>query len=233
MNPERKIYPDWTGFKDKKFWDWLDLLLVPFVLAVGISLMEVNENKAQRYSLNEQYKQQMLRDYLKDMTSLIFDQQKMVTLRNAEEFSPQREVLTSRTYAILEVFGEDQKRSQIIRFIGNSSLSRFISIRRSNLNNLDLSHVNLSGIDLRKTDLSNTKLTGANLKEANLAGANLKEANLEGVNICGADLSNANLQNTSLANAKYNEKTTFSKNSISKLQIQSMNKYDSKSCDMP
>ncbi len=224
MSSQRTTFPDWTGFKGKKLWDWLDLLLVPSILAIGISLIEINENKAQRYSLNEQYKQQILRDYLEEMTNLIFNKQKMKTLRNGKEYSPEREVLASKTYAILEILGEDKKRkSQIIRFIGNSSLSRLIAIRRSKLNNLDLSDVDLTGADLRKTDLSNTKLKGANLKEANL-----KEANL-----CGTDLSNTNLENTIFTNAKYNEKTKLPKNSISKSQIQSMSKYNSKSCDMP
>ncbi|MEM7590334.1 MAG: pentapeptide repeat-containing protein [Cyanobacteria bacterium P01_A01_bin.83] len=209
-------FPDWTGFKGRKFWDWLELLLVPSMLGIGISFIEINEHKAQRYNLKEQYKQQILRDYLKEMTSIAFDKEKMNILRNAKKYSPEREVLASRTSATLEILAEDKKRkNQIIRFIGNSSLSRIIAIRRSKLNNLDLSYLDLTGADLRKTNLSNTNLKEANLKEANL---------------CGTKFDNTNLESTNFTNAKYSEKTKFP-NSISKLQIQSMKKHDSKSCD--
>ncbi|MGK7882278.1 MAG: pentapeptide repeat-containing protein [Crocosphaera sp.] len=210
-------FPKWTGFQEKTLWDWLELLLVPSMLAIGIALIEITEGRRQEENLNEQYKQQVLRDYLNEMNTLVFEKEKMNVLRKAELYTPEREVLASRTLATLEILANDtDRKSQIVRFIGNSSLSRLISIRRANLANSNLSYVDLSGADLRETDLSDSDLEGANLKEANL---------------CGVNLNNANLQDVNLTDAIYSETTLLLETTISQAQLESMKKRDSNSCD--
>ncbi len=200
--------PKWTGFQGKTLWDWLDLLLVPVMLAVGIFVLETTESRRQEYNLTEQYKQQILRDYFNELSALVFEQQKLETLTKAKEYAPERELLGSRTLATLEILGEDASRkSQIIRFIGNSSLSRFIPIRRANLATLDLSYVDLTGADLRRTNLTGAILCGANLREANFEGAILSKA-------------------------QYNDETVMP-DGLSQLQLQSMDKRDINSCGLP
>lgn len=38
---------DWTGFGDKTAWDWMQLLIVPVVLAVGALLFNLSLNARQ------------------------------------------------------------------------------------------------------------------------------------------------------------------------------------------
>lgn len=196
----------WTGFQEKTLWDWLDLLLVPLMIAIGITVIETAESRRQEYNLSELYKQEILRDYFEEINKLVFDKTILTRLRETKEYDPEREVLGARIVTTLEILGEDKKRkSQIIRFIGNASLSRVIPIRRANLANLDLSYVDLTGIDLRLTSL-------------------------EGANLCGANLIEANLDGAILANAQYSDETLISDNLLSAAQLQSMKKQSSKSC---
>jgi hypothetical protein len=202
--------PKWTGFQEKTLWDWLDLLLVPLILGIGIATIETMESRRVDYNLTERYKQEMLRDYFRNIHALVFNKQNMTTLKNAERYDPQRELLGSQTLTTLEVLEEDTTRkSQIIRFIGNSSLSRFIPLRRANLADTNLSHVDLTGADLRLT--------------------NLKRANLTGANLCRADLSGAKIQQADLTDAKYNNETVMPEE-LSESQLQSMDKWNSSSC---
>ena len=208
--------PYWTGFQGKKLWDWLDLLLVPLMLALGIALIEVAEGRREEYNLDEQYRQQLLRDYFNDLKTLVFDGNTFDTLLKAKSYDSRKELLGSRTIALLEILEEDKSRKeQVIRFVGNAGLSRIIPIRRANLTALDLSYVDLSGADLRTSKLNGTNLEGANLKEAYL---------------CTADLSKANFEGTDLTDAYYSDETIITEGVLSAAQLNSMNKKSIDSC---
>jgi hypothetical protein len=222
-------FPKWTGFQGKTLWNCLEILLAPLILSLVASLltgiMEYVENRRQEYSLAERYKQETLRDYerykqetlrdyFNDISSLVFDKQKLETLKNAAEYDPERELLGSRTLITLEILGEDTKqKSQVIRFLGNSSLFQVIPIRRANLAKTDLSKVDLKKADLRLT--------------------NLEGANLEGSYLCGANLSGAKLKDANLTNAQYSSETVIPKEVVSESQLQSMDKRNPNSCGQP
>ena len=186
------------------------------MLAISVAIIETTESRRQEDNLDEQYKQQVLRDYFNELNTLVFDPDKFDALRNSKSYDPKRELLGSRTLATLEILGEDKKRKiQIIRFVGNSSLSRFIPIRRADLSGLDLSYVDLTGADLRATKLNGTNLTGAKLREAYL---------------CGSDLSGVNFEDAILTNARYSDNTIISEGTMSDIQLDSMDKKTVKLC---
>lgn len=95
-------FSKWTGFQDKSLWDWMDLLLVPLILGILGALVSVLEV----YKLDEQYKQTILSDYFKEMTSLVFDTELLNDLRKAKKFDPRKELLGSKTLTNLEIFGK-------------------------------------------------------------------------------------------------------------------------------
>jgi len=77
------LFPDWTGFGPprldaqgkelpyKTLWDWLGLLLIPLVLAIGGFFLTRSENRY-AFSLQEQREQEAsLRAYLDQMTELL------------------------------------------------------------------------------------------------------------------------------------------------------------------
>lgn len=73
---------------------------------------------------------------------------------------------------------------------------KFQGMLRTNLYNLDLSHVNFAN-----ADLSNANLSGSNLSYARLWDANLSRASLDYSDLHGAELIRANLRNVTFIEA--------------------------------
>jgi hypothetical protein len=66
---------EWSGWKDKKLWDWMTLLIVPLSLAVIASLFGNQERKTDRDIAAEQHQQELLQDYFDRISKLILDKQ--------------------------------------------------------------------------------------------------------------------------------------------------------------
>lgn len=75
------------------------------------------------------------------------------------------------------------------------------SLRRANLEGVNLSRAQLYGTDFRGANLINSNLSGANLKGSDFRRANLEHIDLRGANLEGADLRNSNLKWASLERA--------------------------------
>jgi uncharacterized protein YjbI with pentapeptide repeats len=212
---------EWTGFGEKKLWDWLQLLsalAIPIVLTVAgfwftsqqarhQQIIEERRAEAEQ-ALGEQRAQDTaLQAYLDQMGALTLEE----NLRDSEEGSEARTLARARTLTVLGRLDPKRKRSAV-QFLYESSLIkkadpivdlsnadlRSVDLRLKNLRNADLSEVDLSEADLRNADLSGADLTEAVLRDADLRDARLPEAilsnaNLSGANLSGADLNHANL----------------------------------------
>jgi Pentapeptide repeats (8 copies) len=221
--------PYWTGFKEKTLWDWLDLLLVPVFLLSFSWFFQWEEDRRQTEIQNKEaalqialstsrYQQEVLKDYFKDIPNLVADDRQIQKL-------PIKEVLGARTLVTIQIFKDNSElKSQVIRFIGNASLSRFVPLKRLDLKETNLSYVDLNSADLRMTQLHKANLTGALLNSAHLEDVNLIEADLR-----GADLQEAKInENTSMTGAKYDGCTKFSQSLKNKLRV--MQKINSSAC---
>ncbi len=209
---EVKVYG--TGFRGKALWDWLQLLIIPLVLAVVALLFnratarteqkiatqryeQDQQIAAQRYAndLNialDKQREDLLQTYLDRMSELLLEKQ----LRTSEPDAEVRNVARVRTITIL--FQLDVRRiGYVFAFlreaglISNKPKSSIVS-----LSHADLDRINLSGVDLSRTDLSGTtfrraNLSGADLSRTDLSGANFIQANLIEANLIEADLSGA------------------------------------------
>jgi len=75
------IYPQkWTGFSGKTLWEWLDLLLLPLVIATIVPLINVALVKSdERRRKNEEevaldrHREEILQSYFDRMTGLILE----------------------------------------------------------------------------------------------------------------------------------------------------------------
>ncbi|MBN1400384.1 MAG: pentapeptide repeat-containing protein [Anaerolineae bacterium] len=81
------------------------------------------------------------------------------------------------------------------------AFAAYLSGRKSQLVEADLSYLYLAGIDLRGANLYRAKLIRADLHGARLNGANLQEADLRYADLRGADLREANLLEADLHGA--------------------------------
>jgi hypothetical protein len=190
---------EWTGLAKRTFWDWLSLLIVPLVLALGGYLFTRSENRRARQEAAEQHRvdqdianqraetdreiadqrrqDDALQAYLDHIGELLLDKEK--PLRQSKEGDEVRTLARARTLSILGRLDGGRKRS-VMAFLYESDLiakDRVVVDLRS----ADLSRADLDNADLRGADLS-----GAYLHEARLPYADLREADLALAILTGA-----------------------------------------------
>jgi len=194
-------WADWTGFeayripKDDHFdyipaktlWDFLGLLIVPLVLAVGAYWFNAQQQKRGQAIETDRQCEIVLQAYLDKMAELLLDKE----LRNKKDSidDPLVEVARTRTVTTLRIL-DKERRNILLQFLRDAKLDGFI-----------LKKASLRSIDLRYSDLSEANLSGADLIEAHLIGADLTRADLSGAHLIGADLSKAYLTQANLTNA--------------------------------
>ncbi|MGE5375104.1 MAG: pentapeptide repeat-containing protein [Bacteroidota bacterium] len=226
----------WSGFgktvisslETKTFWDWLDLLLLPLILAGGTLLLSRSRRNTERYRAeenatlereiaNDSQKEEALQSYFDRMDDLLLKEK-------LSKFSPEevRNVARIRTLSVLRGLDPKRKglvllflkdaglidREAVIDLCGadlSGTVIPFASLGRVNLSEADLSGADLQGVGLAKAYLGGTILKGANLVGANLAGADLFETNLSGANLAHARLNGANLNGANLRGCRLNE----------------------------
>jgi uncharacterized protein YjbI with pentapeptide repeats len=210
---------DLTGFGGKTGWDWMELLIVPLVLAVGAFYFNYAQNERQQETEEIRAERQVAADdlraqeerlqtYLEETGTLLVDK----GLLDSEEEDETRYLARARTLAVLREAEEDQKRI-VVSFLAEAGLAGsrggadpVVSLANANLAGADLHVVDyMQGADLTEADLSNAwvmqELDGASLNRAQLDGADLPEVILRSAYLNAADLSNANLQRADLREA--------------------------------
>jgi uncharacterized protein YjbI with pentapeptide repeats len=182
----------------KSLWDWLQLLIIPAVLALGGYLFNYStnmnerntadkQNEAEQLLARENQHKAVLQDYIGNISELLLHEK----LRDSEPEDEVRTIARVRTLTVLPRLDPQRKRI-LLQFLQESKL-----IER------DKSVISLSGADLSRSNLKEAILNMANLSQANLSGADLELANLWKVmlwqaNLAGANLSLANLSNSDL-----------------------------------
>jgi len=215
---------DWVGVglfhRGKTLWDWLQLLIIPVVLAIGgfwLNQMQKNrEEKTAKHRTeieqgiaHDNQMEAMLQLYLDRMSELLLEK----NLTESEAEAPIWKIARARTLTVLRRL-DPLRKGSLLQFLYESGLSNIeATYCLLDLKGADLSRAELSGIDLFRGNLQEVNLSYANLSRATLSRANLSKANLEGAdlreaalidtllyraNLCGADLSGAVLSHTRL-----------------------------------
>jgi hypothetical protein len=218
----------WTGFSAKTLWDWLQLLFVPMILAIGgFWLNQIQKSREERTAKQRTEDEQRiatdnqheaaLQTYIDKMSELLLNEH----LRESAEDKEVRNIARVRTLTVLQRLDGERKGS-VLKFLYESGLIHkgipvinlhgadlsFANLNGTHLHGADLSLANLRSADLSRAglgeadlhgvDLSFANLRSANLSFANLSFANLEEATLSRADLHGADLSSANLNGANL-----------------------------------
>jgi uncharacterized protein YjbI with pentapeptide repeats len=206
---------DWTGFGDKTAWDWMQLLIVPVVLAVGALLFNLSLNArqleteerraaAQIEAEDQRAQEERLQTYLEQMGTLLIDE----GLLDSEEDDEARYLARARTLAVFRRADDSQKR-RVVEFLAESGLAGIgpprngdepvVSLADANLAGADLALLDyLWGADLTEADLSDAFMMRIDLDSASLARAQLDRADLTDAHLPRADLTDADLPNANL-----------------------------------
>ncbi|MCC6298650.1 MAG: pentapeptide repeat-containing protein [Anaerolineales bacterium] len=202
-----------TGFEGKSLWDWMELLIIPAVLASGAFFLNRSERAVERQIAEDRAKlereialdrqhEAALQSYFDRMAELLL-REKLRTSNKKEV----RDIARTRTLSIMR--GLDTRRNNlVIHFLretnlinSSSSILKTANMEDMRLQGMDFYKVFLHDANLKKANLQGSYLEGSNLEDARLWEANLQDANLTGANMSRASLWKANLQNAILADA--------------------------------
>jgi hypothetical protein len=198
-----------TGFAGKTLWDWLQLLIIPAVLAVGGYLFNLAVSRTEQQNTTENQREAALQAYIDKISELLLRE------HLGESPPPQVQVIAqARTATVLRTL-DPVRRGSLIRFLSQAGIlikctdkekaMAGLDLHGADLSLLNLSSTNLSGADMRVANLIGANLSKAYLIQAKLSGAFLFETNLIGADLTGADLSGADLIGALLNGAKVTE----------------------------
>ena len=180
----------WTGFNGdsktrKTLWDWLQLFIIPFALAITAIFFNRSERKnEQRIALDNQ-QEAALQEYIKEMSELLLHEK----LRESDPNAEVRKIAQVRTLTVLPRL-DGKRKGSVLQFLHESGLI-----------DKDMCIIDLHGADLNYVDLNYASLRAARLSRAKLHKAHLFGSNLHGVDFTLADLRHADLTLTTMDNA--------------------------------
>jgi uncharacterized protein YjbI with pentapeptide repeats len=215
------------GFHGMTVRNWLELLVVPLVLAgVGFWFAAQQDDRQRRTEerraelereIEDQRAQHAtLQAYLDQMGTLLLERD----LRTSDEDSDVRRLAQARTLVVLDALGSDRI-DRVLRFLEETELSQaepngqppIVSLKyavlrdfelggKQLLRGTDLTQAWLTGSDLSEAHLEGTDLSGAHLGGADLKGAYLQDAKLSGAYLYDTDLRGADLSEADLSDAE-------------------------------
>jgi uncharacterized protein YjbI with pentapeptide repeats len=214
----------WSGFQKKSFWDWLQLLIIPLMLALGAFYLNSAADFRDYQIAQEQKHQEILTDYFSKMQDLIVETKKSKqTPGSKESNSEERLLLEFRTTAqaltlsVLEQL-DGKRKGKVITYLAESQLITANNDNQSSLpevendNPSSLPEIKLNGANLKEIVLKNVDLysiidmknkdriiNGIKINNANMERANLSKVNLFKSDLMGSNLENATLQNVNFA----------------------------------
>jgi hypothetical protein len=138
---------DWSGWKAKSLWDWMQLLIVPLSLAVIAYLFRRQESKTNQEIAAEHHQQKLLQDYFDRISQLIVDKH----LDESGSEPRNRAIARVLTLSVLRR-SDARRRSEILKFLKEASL-----VQKGNpiidLHGADFTGAALQGVNLENTDL--------------------------------------------------------------------------------
>jgi uncharacterized protein YjbI with pentapeptide repeats len=218
----------WTGYPKRTPWDWVDLLIVPVVLALGGYLFTRSENQRtqqiaerqreadreiaqQQAETDRRIAEQRIQDdtlqaYLDQMGQLLLDKDR--SLRQSKKGDEIQTLARARTLTVLARLDADHQGS-VLQFLYESRLITEYKVNTHpkfdvtvevvlELHGADLSEANLIGISLSGSDQYTAEPIVANLSLTNFSGANLSRAGLDRATLIMADLFGANLSSATM-----------------------------------
>lgn len=202
-------WPLWMRFTGKTYWDWLELLIAPIVIAIvawGIKRADreleyelvAQRAQTERELVTDQMRETVLQAYLDRMTDLLIDDK----LSGSLESPNVRDVATVRTLAVLRRL-DGARKGIVLRFLYEADIIRNQGALR--LSDADLRNVNLVGANFPSIVLTGANLGNSIFFRANLRSADIRNAFLEQAFLVRADLDQAKVSGANLRKAKLNQ----------------------------
>lgn len=208
------------GFSGRTLFEWLDILIFPATLAIGVYLLSLRQNKREREADERRRQRELevegqraqdaaLQAYLDQISYLLLEK----GLRKSQEDDEVRTLARARTLTALSMLDSERK-SSLLRFLYEANLidKEEPIVRLGGLAMLnflagaaDLTKIHLSFAYLGEADLSGTNMHEASLAFSHLPNANLRETDLNNADLEYADLVEADLRDALITDANLTE----------------------------
>ncbi len=207
-----------SGLTGKNLWDWLQLLIIPAVLAVGGYLFNFATSRTEREIALDKQREDALQAYIDSMSELLLHEK----LRMSGDDDEVRKIARVRTLTVLPRLDATRKRS-VLQFLYESGLieegKKIVDLGGTDLRGAHLSAAILVAADLRGADFRGADLRKAVLSRAYLREANFGRANLSGAILSRADLSEVNFGEANLSGAILSPPILSAKDTEERLKV--------------
>jgi uncharacterized protein YjbI with pentapeptide repeats len=219
----RTSFTNGTGFFDfidqkgnfhlgKTLWDWMELLIIPLSISIGVIIFNYLEKRNELNLEKEKMRGEVLYEYINSMTKMILDE-------SFSGYSSLKQITIARikTLTALRMLDGDRK-GILINFLFEAGLiggveeevesNRGISVYKEaiiSLRGADLSYAFLTGdyrYEIPNPRMGNQNFEGHELWGIDLSGSNLSFAILDKVDLTDSKLVSANCRNASFINCR-------------------------------
>jgi hypothetical protein len=219
----------WSGFQKKSFWDWLQLLIVPLMLAFGTLYLNYASETRDKQIAEDGKQQELLKDYFSKMQTLIVEttkskdsQPKIVETKKSVETTKSKDsqpnpdgapllpefipIAEALTFAVLDQL-DGKRKGKVITYLADSKLITANIKDKDPKPVIDLKNANLKEIEIDNLDMNGQLIDKDTIQGVIIRGADMTNAKLEKVyltysDLTGSDLSNATLTTVDLTGAK-------------------------------
>lgn len=237
---------DWSGFRGQKLWNWLDLLIVPVMLALGAFFLNLSADQRQNKLENERKQQETLKSYFSQVKDMLIKDslQSKIESKMAEKNpsmnkngvyfnQPQlsfreKATIEALTSIVLRELDEKRKR-QAIKFLAKSKLITYPECnskdkfrKYDNYNKKEF--ISSLDLDIDSSFDSQISMSEAKLNEVDLSSLDLSCINFTGTDLSGTKFDNSIFFNTNFSDSKttpttFNIKTSFKKANLQNSQF--------------
>jgi len=134
-------------FHKRTLWDWLNLLIVPAVLALGGYLFTRSEDRSTQAAAERRAQDDALQAYLDQMSDMLIPNKDQPSLYEAKLDDSLSSVARARTLTVLPRLDGDRK-ARVIQFLHESGLiaenHQILALRGADLSKVDLFRADLS-----------------------------------------------------------------------------------------
>lgn len=215
----------WSGFQKKSFWDWLQLLIVPLMLAFGAFYLNYASETRDKQIAEEGKQQELLKDYFSKMQTLIVEtkkskdsQPKIVETKKSVETTKSKDsqpnpdgapllpefipIAQALTLAVLDEL-DGKRKGKVISYLADSKLITANIKDQKSKPVIDLRKANLKEIVLEDVSLDGLSITGADMTEAKLTEVILTNSNLVSSKFINATLDTVDFSGSKLGNSNF------------------------------
>jgi O6-methylguanine-DNA--protein-cysteine methyltransferase len=218
----------WSGFQKKSLWDWLQLLVVPSMLAFGAFYLNYSSEARDKELAIKQQQQEIVKDYFSKMQTLILEEKKIrisqtppkqiekdykdyysknsSSSKDQQKLSPESQSIgKALTFAVLDEVNGIQK-GKVITYLAEAGLINTdkpqIDLENANLKDMQLDSVILTNVNIRKAHMQNAKLSKVQFTASDLRGANFSGATLDDVFFSESNLIGSNFYGVIFKNVR-------------------------------